>query len=297
MPLVYGKEEIVRVKFVSFVRKGRTTFGVFVDGGIIDLGNQLTEGITNLREMIEKRLLRDAEKFVENREPELSLSDITLLPVIPDPSKILCIGLNYQKHVVETQRTDADYPTVFTRFADSQVAHGQPMIKPSSSDRFDYEGEMAIVIGKGGRNIAVNNALDYVAGYSCYNDGSVRNFQRHTSQFTPGKNFPGTGSFGPYLTTPDEVGDYRSLPIQTRLNGELMQDALLSDLIFPLEEIISYCSQFTPLSAGDVIVTGTPGGVGDRRSPPVYMFSGDVVEVEIGCLGKLINPIIEESEL
>ena len=285
------------MKFVSFVRKGRTTFGAFVGGGIIDLGGKLGGGITTLREMIEKDVFRDAEQYIKYREPELSLSHITLLPVIPDPSKILCIGLNYQKHVIETQRTEAEYPTVFTRFADSQVAHGQPMIKPSSSERFDYEGEMAIVVGKGGYNISVNNALDYIAGYSCYNDGSVRNFQRHTSQFTPGKNFPATGSFGPYLTTPDEVGDYRSLPIQTRLNGKVMQDASLSELIFPLEELISYCSQFTPLSAGDVIVTGTPGGVGDRRSPPVYMVSGDVVEVEIGNLGTLVNPVIEETAL
>ena len=171
------------------------------------------------------------------------------------------------------------------------------MIKPSSSEKFDYEGEMAVIIGKGGRNISVDNALDHIAGYACYNDGSVRNFQRHTSQFTPGKNFPATGSFGPYLTTPEEVGDYRSMLIKTRLNGEVMQEASLSDLIFPLEELISYCSQFTPLSAGDVIVTGTPGGVGDRRKPPVYMFPGDVVEVEIGCLGKLINPIIGQTTL
>ncbi|MAI59376.1 MAG: 5-carboxymethyl-2-hydroxymuconate isomerase [Rhodobacteraceae bacterium] len=285
------------MKFVSFVRKGRATFGAVVDNGIIDLGGQLLGGVFNLREIIEKNLFGMAEQYVQTRGPELSLSDITLLPVIPDPSKILCIGLNYRKHIIETLRTDCDYPTVFTRFSDSQVAHGQPMMKPACSERFDYEGEMAVIIGKGGRNIAVNNALDHVAGYACYNDGSVRNFQRHTSQFTPGKNFPATGSFGPYLVTPDEVGDYRSLPIQTRLNDKVMQDASLSDLIFPVEELISYCSQFTPLSAGDVIVTGTPGGVGDRRDPPVYMFSGDVVEVEIGCLGTLINPIIDETIL
>ena len=154
---------------------------------------------------------------------------------------------------------------------------------------------MAVIIGRGGRNISEKTALDHVAGYACYNDGSVRDWQRHTSQFTPGKTFPGTGAFGPFIVTPDEVGDYRDLPIQTRLNGEVMQDATLADLIFPVPVLISYISQFTPLAAGDVIVSGTPGGVGDKREPPVYMTPGDVVEVEIGCLGTLVNPVISET--
>ncbi|MAT88215.1 MAG: hypothetical protein CL532_06685 [Aestuariivita sp.] len=168
------------------------------------------------------------------------------------------------------------------------------MMRPAVSDRFDYEGEMAVIIGRGGRNIKRVDALDHVAGYACYNDGSIRDWQRRTSQFTPGKNFPSTGGFGPYMVTPDEVGDYRKLLIQTRLNGKVMQEASLADLIFPVEELISYCSQFTPLYPGDVIVSGTPGGVGDRRDPPVYMFSGDTIEVDIGCLGTLSNPVIDE---
>lgn len=180
------------------------------------------------------------------------------------------------------------------RYPDSQVAHGQALIKPKSSERFDYEGEMAVIIGDGGRNISEETALDHVAGYACYNDGSVRNWQRHTSQFTPGKTFPGTGAFGPYMVTPDEVGDYTKLPIQTRLNGKIMQDAKLSDLIFPVPRLINYVSQFTPLAGGDVIVSGTPGGVGDKREPPVYMVPGDFVEVEIGILGTLANPVIGE---
>ena len=161
------------------------------------------------------------------------------------------------------------------------------------SERFDYEGELAIVIGKGGRDISEEKALDHVAGYSCYNDGSIRDWQRHTSQFTPGKNFPLTGPFGPYLVTSDEVGDYTELPIETRLNGEVMQKAKLSDLIFPIPKLINYISTFTPLTVGDVIVTGTPGGVGDRRDPPVYMKPGDVVEVDIGKVGILMNFITE----
>jgi 2-keto-4-pentenoate hydratase/2-oxohepta-3-ene-1,7-dioic acid hydratase in catechol pathway len=219
------------------------------------------------------------------------------MPVIPNPEKIMCVGLNYLEHKKETGRPDVDNPTIFTRFADSQVAHLQPLIKPDNSDRFDYEAEMAIIIGKGGRFISEEDALNHIAGYSCYNDGSVRNYQRHTSQYTPGKTFPGTGGFGPYMVTPSEVGDYRELPIELRLNGNVMQKAKLSDLIFPIPRLISYVSEFTALSAGDVIVTGTPGGVGDKRNPPVYMVPGDVVEVDIGLLGVLKNPVVAAPKL
>jgi len=284
------------MKFVSFTRLGRVGFGAVIDSGIADLTGKIAPYVTTLKGLIETDIVVAACERAQKQGADLSLNDVSLLPVIPDPSKILCVGLNYQKHKIETGRPDADYPTIFTRFADSQVAHGAPLIKPAQSERFDYEGEMAVVIGRGGRNIPKENALDHIAGYACYNDGSIRNFQQHTSQFTPGKTFPGTGGFGPYLVTPDEVGDYRKLPIQTRLNGEVTQEASLSELIFPVDEIIAYCSLFTPLSAGDVIVTGTPGGVGDRRDPPVYMFAGDVVEVEIGCLGVLRNPVIDEAE-
>ena len=282
------------MKFLSFIRMGKPTFGAVNCQGIVPLGGRFDPTVNTLRDAIEQSRLFDAAEYARARDAELSWADVTLLPVIPDPSKILCIGLNYHKHKIETGRPDADHPTVFTRFADSQVAHGQPMVKPASSDQFDYEGEMAIVIGRGGRNIPIESALDHIAGYACYNDGSIRNWQRHTSQFTPGKNFPATGGFGPYMVTPEEVGDYKNLPIQTRLNGKIVQEASLADLIFPLEDLISYCSAFTPLSPGDVIVTGTPGGVGDRRDPPVYMFDGDVIEVNIGHLGTLVNPIIDE---
>ena len=247
-----------------------------------------------IKEAIESDLLYLAADYLEGRTPDFAMSDVTLLPVIPNPAKIICIGLNYENHRKETKRPDVEHPTIFVRYPDSQVAHGQALIKPKSSERFDYEGEMAVIIGDGGRNISEETALDHVAGYACYNDGSVRNWQRHTSQFTPGKTFPGTGAFGPYMVTPDEVGDYTKLPIQTRLNGKIMQDAKLSDLIFPVPRLINYVSQFTPLAGGDVIVSGTPGGVGDKREPPVYMVPGDFVEVEIGILGTLANPVIGE---
>jgi 2-keto-4-pentenoate hydratase/2-oxohepta-3-ene-1,7-dioic acid hydratase in catechol pathway len=283
------------MKLISFTRKGALSFGAVVDGGIIDLGGYLKADVFTLKSAIEHNLLSAAAEYINDRAPELSWSDIGLLPVVPDPSKILCIGVNYLKHRQETGRPEVGYPTIFTRFADTQVAHRQPLVKPDVSDRFDFEGEMAVIIGRGGRNIPKESALDHVAGYACYNDGSIRDWQRHTSQFTPGKNFSGTGAFGPYLVTSDEVGDYTQLPIETRLNGEVMQKATLADLIFPVDELIAYISQFTPLSPCDVIISGTPGGVGDKRDPQIYMKPGDTVEIEIGCLGTLVNPVIGES--
>ena len=283
------------MKLISFIRKGMPRWGVVTDSGVLDMTGW--EGARTLKDALELDLLPHLNDGLDWARPDLAMSDVSFLPVIPDPGKILCIGLNYLKHKQETGRPDVDNPTVFTRYADSQVAHLAPLIKPAVSDRFDYEGEMAVIIGKGGRNISEERALSHVAGYACYNDGSVRDWQRHTMQFTPGKNFPGTGGFGPMLVTADEVGDYTKLPIQTRLNGEVMQDATLADLIFPLERLIAYCSTFTPLSPGDVILTGTPGGVGDKRKPPVYMRDGDRVEVEIGMLGTLVNPVIDESKL
>ena len=282
------------MKLISFIRLGEVGFGALVDDGVVDLTNQLDYGVDSIKEAIESDLLYIAEEYLEGRSPNFAMSDVTLLPVRPNPSKIICIGLNYENHRKETKRPDVEHPTIFVRYPDSQVAHGQALIKPKSTERFDYEGEMAVIIGDGGRNISEESALEHVAGFACYNDGSVRNWQRHTSQFTPGKTFPGTGAFGPYMVTPDEVGDYTKLPIQTRLNGEVMQDAKLSDLIFPVPRLINYVSQFTPLAAGDVIVSGTPGGVGDKREPPVYMVPGDLVEVEIGILGTLANPVVGE---
>ncbi|MEM6896177.1 MAG: fumarylacetoacetate hydrolase family protein [Pseudomonadota bacterium] len=283
------------MKLVSYMVAGSASFGAMKDGGIVDLAGRLGPATPSLKAALQSDALAEAASIVAESTPDFAWADVTLLPVIPDPGKILCIGLNYVDHKKETGRPDVEHPTIFTRFADTQVAHRQPIIKPKVSDRLDYEGEMAVIIGKGCRNVTEEDALSYVAGYACYNDGSVRDWQRHTFQFTPGKNFPGTGAFGPYLLTADEVEDYRAFPIQTRLNGEVMQDAKLADLIFPVETLISYISHFTPLAPGDVIVTGTPGGVGDKRKPPVYMTHGDLVEVEIGPLGCLRNPILDEE--
>ncbi|NTG03282.1 fumarylacetoacetate hydrolase family protein [Agrobacterium rhizogenes] len=283
------------MQFLSFTRLGRAGFGARVENGIVDLTERLAPSVTSLRQAIIADLLPAASAYVLGRRPEFTEADVALLPVIPDPGKILCVGLNYETHRAETKRPDAKYPTIFTRFADTQIAHRQTILKPRVSDHLDYEAELAVVIGRGGRYIAEENALEHVAGYACYNDASIRDWQRHTFQFTPGKNFPSTGAFGPQLVTPDEVGDYRNLSIKGKLNGEVMQDAKLSDLIFPIATLISYCSSFTPLQPGDVILTGTPGGVGDRREPPIFMKPGDVFEVEIPGIGSLINTIAAES--
>lgn len=223
-----------------------------------------------------------------------TLDEVELLPVIPNPGKIICIGLNYETHRQETGRAEAEHPAVFTRFADTLVAHRAPIVRPKVSTHLDYEGELALVIGEGGRAIAREQALAHVAGYACFNEASVRDWQRHNIQFTPGKNFPGTGAFGPWLVTPDEAGELGPQRVVTRLNGQVVQDQPISEMIWPVEELIAYVSAFTPLAPGDVIATGTPGGVGARRDPPLWMQPGDVVEVEIGRMGRLVNPISAE---
>ena len=222
-------------------------------------------------------------------------TDVHLLPVVPNPAKILCVGLNFATHVAETGRDQKEFPAIFTRWGDTLIADGVPLVRPPESTRFDYEGELAVIIGKAGRRIPRASALDHVAGYAIFNDASVRDWQRHNIQFTPGKNFPATGAFGPAMVTPDEITDFASQRVQTRLNGELVQDQPLSDMIWDVPFLIEYCSTFTTLEPGDVIAAGTPGGVGDKRTPPLYMKAGDVIEVTIGTIGTLRNPVTDEA--
>ena len=227
--------------------------------------------------------------------PDLELDSATLLPVIPDPDKIICIGLNYRDHVAETGRTVTEKPALFSRFAGSQVGHMQAMVKPRCSDELDYEGELAVVIGTAGRQIPADQALAHVAGYACYNEGSVRDWQRHTSQFLAGKTFAGTGAFGPWLVTADELPDPAGLAIETRVNGAVVQHGDTGQMITAVPGLIAYCSAILPLLPGDVIVTGTPAGVGAKRTPPLWLRAGDVVEVEIESIGCLRNPVVDEA--
>ena len=212
------------------------------------------------------------------------------------PGKIICVGLNYRDHTAESGMQQPDYPSLFTRLNSSLVAHNEPIVRPSVSDKLDYEGELVAVIGTGGRHIAHDRALDHVAGYSIFNDGSIRDFQLRTSQWTMGKNFDGTGAFGPAFVTVDEVPPGATgLRLETRLNGEVMQSASTDDLVFDVATLVSTISQGITLSPGDLIVTGTPSGVGAARKPPVFMKPGDVCEVEVERIGVLRNPIVQEA--
>jgi 2-keto-4-pentenoate hydratase/2-oxohepta-3-ene-1,7-dioic acid hydratase in catechol pathway len=282
------------MKLVSYEVSGHASYGALSGDQIVDLGPRFAAKYPDLRSALEADALPELAEAAAQTQATLALGTITLLPVIPNPRKILCIGLNYKSHVAETKRPDAEKPSIFVRFADTLVADGAPLIRPRVTDRFDYEGELAVVIGRGGRNIGQADAIKHIAGYACFNDATARDWQRHTHQWTPGKNFPGTGAFGPALVTSEEVGDVNLLTIATRLNGQAVQQASLSDLIFTLPVIIEYLSAFTTLNPGDVIATGTPGGVGDRREPPLYMRHGDVVEVEISRVGCLRNTVQDE---
>ncbi len=282
------------MKFASFKISGPASWGLIDGEEAVDLGALFRDRFPDLKSAIAAGALAEvaADAARAARHP---VAKITWLPVIPNPDKILCIGLNYETHRVETGRSEVENPTVFGRFANSQTGHLANIIRPRVSNYLDYEGELAVIIGKPGRYIARKDAWGHIAGYACYNEGSVRDFQRHTHQFTPGKNFPETGAFGPWMVTPEEAGDLGPLRLQTRLNGEVVQNTTISQMIFDIPHQIEYCSSFTSLEPGDVIVTGTPGGVGSRRTPPIWLKPGDIVEVEIDRIGLLRNGVADEA--
>ena len=280
------------MKIASFKAGSTATYGLVTTAGIIDAGKRLKDWPT-LKALLANGSL-DALSALQGERPDYAFDEIELLPTVPDPDKIFCIGVNYATHLAESGHPTPPHPMIFTRFANSQVGGGQPMIRPLESERFDYEGEMAVIIGKSGRRISRETALAHVAGYACYNDVSVRDWQRHTTQFTPGKNFPHTGSFGPWLVTADEIADPQELSLTTRLNGQVMQQASTAQMIFQIADIIAYCSIFTRLEPGDVIATGTPGGVGFKREPQVFLQPGDRVEVEISSVATLRNRVVAE---
>jgi 2-keto-4-pentenoate hydratase/2-oxohepta-3-ene-1,7-dioic acid hydratase in catechol pathway len=284
------------MRLVSFNIGGRKTFGALVRGGVVDLGARLGGGVRDLGLAIANGQYVSIANELKGAPADYTENDIVFDPVIRQPGKILCVGLNYEDHRRETGRPEAKYPAIFTRFADTQTGHLQPLIKPNRSSQFDYEGELAVVIGRAGRYIEPRDARGHILGYSCYNDASVRDYQHHTHQFTPGKNFPGTGAFGPALVTADEITELGSQRIQTRLNGQVVQDAALGQMIFSIERLIAYISEWTLLSPGDVIITGTPGGVGAKRTPPLFMKHGDEVVVEIEQVGSLSNTVRDEGE-
>lgn len=283
------------MKLVSFEQGGQARYGAVVAGGVIDLGPAFHNRYPDLKAFLAADALVAAKAYLDGRAADFALDEIVFLPVIPNPGKIWCCGLNYAEHVRETNREVTEKPMFFLRFADSQVGHGQAIFLPPESAQLDYEGEIAVIIGKPGRRITEADAWSHIAGYACYNDGTIRDWQRHTQQWAPGKNFYRTGGFGPWMVTSDEIAPDAELTLITRLNGQEMQKATTPMMIHSIPRQIAYVSAVAPLQTGDVIVTGTPGGVGARRNPPVWMKAGDVVEIEIDQVGVLSNPIAAEA--
>ena len=278
------------MKLLSFVADGRDYFGAASGDGVVTLNDKI--GQPDLRAALAAGAIDAMRKAIKDAKPDRRLDEIKFLPVIPRPEKILCAGINYCSHAAETGRELPKQPSMFIRFADTLLGHGGEMIRPSVSDNFDFEGELALVIGKGGRHIKAERALDHVAGYTCFVDGSVRDYQKFS--VTSGKNFPGTGPLGPWLVTTDEIPDPSKLTLTTRLNGMEVQHSPTDLLIYAIPQIVAFCSDFTMLSPGDVIATGTPEGVGHSRKPPLWMKPGDVLEVEITGIGVLRARIVDE---
>jgi len=275
------------MRYISFQHQGNNSWGIVEENTIFDLSNQAA----SLKSAIANSKLPTSRGF-KNSAFTTVMGDVTLLPPIPDPQRILCVGQNYAAHREEMDGKTTARPLIFTRFPSSIVGHDATLIKPQESSQFDYEGELAVIIGKPGRRIPSSEALNYIAGYSCFMDGSLRDYQNHTTQYIPGKNFDNSGSFGPWMISADEVGDPNGgLRLETRLNGQIVQQTTTDLMIFNVCTIIAYLSSFTTLQAGDVIATGTPGGVGYKREPQLFMQDGDNIEVEIESVGLLRNTV------
>jgi acylpyruvate hydrolase len=284
------------VRFIRFEDAGGVGLAVEANGAVRGLHESDAGFPGPLSALVGKgagALGQAGEKLAAGANVDLAKARV--LPPFPQPPKIICVGLNYRDHSAESGFKQPDYPTLFTRFATSLVGHGAPVVRPKVSDKFDYEGELVAVIGQGGRHISKARALDHVAGYSIFNDVSVRDYQFKSPQWTVGKNFDGTGPFGPIFITADELPvGAKGLRIQTRLNGQIMQDANTDDMVFDVATLIATISEAITLESGDVIVTGTPSGVGQSRKPPVFMKAGDRVEVEIEKIGVLTNSVVDE---
>ena len=280
------------MRLVSFRHAGAAKFGLVVDGGIVDLSTRLASRWASLREAIAAKALGELAAAAKGAPADLKFDDVELDPVIPNPDKILCIGLNYASHVGEVGRQLPTVPSVFSRLHNTLVRHGGNIVRPRASIDFDFEGELAIVIGERCRHVSRASALSVVAGYTCFLDISVRDFQKHS--VTAGKNFPATGPLGPWMVTADVVADPQRLELTTRLNGNTVQHDTTDHMIFDVATIIEYLSTVTWLEPGDIIATGTPDGVGMGRKPPLWMKGGDKVEVEISGIGTLGVNVVDE---
>jgi len=283
------------LKLASFSADGRTSYGAVVAGGIVDLGKRLK--YANVLEMLRAGALDEARKAADAK-PDIALKDATLFRPVLFPEKILCIGVNYgNRHAEYKDNTDAaKYPSMFFRTPGSFVGSGEPLVKPSVTQQFDYEGEIGLVIGREGRRIAKERAHEYIAGYTLCNEGTAREWTRHSKfNVTQGKNFDASGSLGPWMVTADEIDPAKPLHLTTKVNDELRQDDTTANLLFTFADLIAYISIFTTLKPGDIIVTGTPVGAGARFDPPRWLKAGDVVEVSVPEIGTLSNQVVEEG--
>ncbi|MEA2951392.1 MAG: hypothetical protein QOJ96_912 [Alphaproteobacteria bacterium] len=281
------------MKLASYIAGGKPSFGAVVGNGVVTLNDRLQGHYATLRDALAGGAVEEMRRASEGEKPDHMLADLRFLPVIPNPEKILCVGINYRSHAAEHGGEAPALPNIFTRFVDTLVEHEGEMIRPSISTSFDFEGELAVVVGRGGRYIKAEDALSHIAGYTCFCDASVRDFTKYS--LIASKNVPGTGPAGPWMTTADEIPDPSKLVLKTRLNGQEMQKSGTDMLIHDIPAIIAFCSKFTKLSPGDIIATGTPEGIGAKRNPPVWMKAGDVLEVEISGIGTLRNRIVDEK--
>lgn len=280
------------MRLVSFRHAGMRKFGAAVDGGIVDLSARTGERWPGLRAAIAGKALEELAATAKGVAADLGLDEVELLPVIPDPDKILCIGLNYASHVGEVGREMPTVPSVFSRLHNTLVPHGGSIVRPRASIDLDFEGELAVIVGERCRHVSRASALSVIAGYTCFIDGSIRDFQKHS--VTAGKNFPATGPLGPWMVTTDVIADPQRLDLTTRLNGEVVQQDTTEHMLFDIATIIEYLSTITWLEPGDIIATGTPDGVGAGRKPPLWMKAGDRIEVEISGIGSLAANVVDE---
>ena len=279
------------MRFVSYEYTEGVKIGAVIDDGIIDL----SDAGPSLKAVLATGPLDNLITVAQRRSPTVDLDHVVLHQVIPDTERIICVGRNYKDHAKEMGSEPPSVPNLFVRTIHSLVGHQQSVVKPKVSEQYDFEGELAVIIGRGGRHIPAEKALTYVAGYTCFLDGSIRDYQKHS--FTAGKNFDSSGACGPWLVSAQEIADPQNLHLQTRVNGTTMQDASTKDMIFSVADIISYVSAFTHLEPGDVLATGTPAGVGAGRTPPVWLAAGDQVEVDIEGIGVLSNTVKAEVEV
>jgi 2-keto-4-pentenoate hydratase/2-oxohepta-3-ene-1,7-dioic acid hydratase in catechol pathway len=281
------------MKLASFIHDGIARFGVVKGTGVVPVGGAEHDRFRSLRDALDADGIDELAAIAATGEAGLALVEVKLLPPIPDPDKVLCIGINYGEHAKETGSAITDSPSIFSRLNNTLVAPGDPIIRPKASEQLDFEGELAVIVGRRGRYIPEARAFDHVAGYSILFDGSVRDFQKHS--VTAGKNFPATRPFGPVMVTADEIPDPQRLTMTTRLNGETVQQAGIDEMIRPVERLVAYLSTVTELVPGDVIATGTPSGVGARRAPPLWLKPGDQLEVEIDGIGILRTHVVDEE--